>query len=486
MRRLAILFPALLMGCTVGPDFKPPAPPAATSYSKVPLTETSGDASVKAGAPQTYVMDRDIPGEWWLLFRSPELDQLIRASVAANPNLTAAKASLRAATENVKAQIGAYYPQIGGGLDANREKDSAILSPTLASNNLFFSLYQAQLSANWTLDMWGANKRQVEALSAEAEAQHYQLEAAYVALTANVVAAAIEEASLRDQIAVTNQMLEAERQILAIEQRQKSLGQIAGADVAAQELVVAQTEAALPPLQKQLAQQRDLLTALAGRLPSDEIPQSFTLDALTLPEDLPVSLPARLVEQRPDIKIAEANLHAASAEVGVAIANMLPTMSLTASYGTVGTEVGQLLGPGSGFWSLGAGLTQPIFDGGQLLHKSRATKDLLDQAAAQYQASVIAALQNVADALHAADSDGEALKTVAAAERAAEKSFTIARQQLDAGQIGRLQLLAAQQAYLQTRLALSQAQAARLADTAALFQALGGGWRNEDEFSKAG
>ena len=485
MRKLTLVLPALLMGCTMGPDFTPPAPPAADTYAKEPLTPTSGDASVKAGAPQAYVMDRDIPGEWWTLFRSPDLDALIRASITGNPNLTAAQASLNAAMENVKAQIGAYYPQVGAALGASRQRDSQILSPTLASSTLLFSLYQAQLGASWTLDLWGANKRQVEALRAQAEAQHYQLEATYVALTANVVAAAVQEASLRDQIGVTHQMLAAERQVLAIEQHQKELGQIAGADVAAQQVVVAQTEAALPPLERQLALERDLLTALAGRLPSDEIPQSFTLDALTLPAELPVSLPAKLVEQRPDIKIAQANLHAASAEVGVAIANRLPNITLNASVGTVGTEVSQLFGPGSGFWSLGAGLTEPIFDGGQLLHKSRAAKDLLDQASAQYQATVIAALQNVADALHAIQSDGEALRTAAAAEAAAEKSFTIARRQLDAGQIGRLQLLTAQQAYLQTRLGLLQAQAARFADTAALFQALGGGWWHRTDEKEA-
>ena len=350
MRKILALLPAVtLLGCTMGPDFKPPAPPAANAYTKAPLTQTSGDASVMAGAPQAYAMDRDIPGEWWTLFRSPELDVLVRASIANNPNLTAAQAALNAAMENVKAQIGAYYPQVTGGVAASRQSNSVILSPTLASNNvLMFSLYQAQLGASWTLDLWGANKRQVEALRAQAEAQHYQLEATYVALTANVVAAAVEEASLRDQIAITGEMLAAERQILAIEQRQKDLGQIAGADVAAQQVIVAQTEETLPPLEKQLAEQRDLLTALAGRLPSDEIPQSLVLDKLTLPQELPVSLPAKLVEQRPDIKIAEANLHAASAEVGVAIANMLPNISLNASYGTVGTEVSQLFGPGAG------------------------------------------------------------------------------------------------------------------------------------------
>ena len=486
MRRVLPLLSAIgLLGCTMGPDFKPPAPPAANAYTKAPLTQTSGDASVMGGAPQAYAMDRDIPAEWWTLFRSPELDALVRASIAGNPNLVAAQASLNAAMENVKAQIGAYYPQISGGVAASRQGNSGVLSPTLASSTLLFNLYQAQIGASWTLDLWGANKRQVEALRAEAEAQHYQLEATYVALTANVVAAAVQEASLRDQIAVNRQMLAAEKQILVIEQRQKELGQIAGADLAAQEVIVAQTEEALPPLEKQLAQQRDLLTALAGRLPADEIPQSFALDKLTLPLELPVSLPAKLVEQRPDIKVAEANLHAASAEVGVAIANMLPNITLTASGGTVGTGLGQLFGPGAGFWSIGAGLTQPVFDGGQLLHKSRAAKETLNQVSAQYQAAVIAALQNVADALHAVQSDGDGLRTAAAAAAAAEKSFTIAQKQMELGQIDRLSLLNAQQAALQTRLALSQAEATRFADTAALFQALGGGWWNRTDETAA-
>jgi len=481
MRKLALLPALLLTACTMGPDFQPPAPPPATSYAKEPLTQTSGDAAVKDGAPQAIAMDRDIPAEWWTLFRSPDLDALVRASLAGNPNITAAQASLKVAMENVKAQIGAYYPQVALGLDASRQFNSGILSPTLASNTLLFNLYQVQASATWTPDIWGSNKRQVESLQAEADAQRYQLESTYVALSTNVVAAAVQEAALRDQIAITEQMLTAEKQILAIEQHQKELGQIAGGDLAVQEVAVAQAEQSLPPLQKQLAQTRDLLTALAGRLPSDEVTETFKLDALTLPTELPVSLPAKLVGQRPDIKMAEANLHAASAAVGVAIANTLPNLTLSASAGTVGIEPGQLFTPGANFWSLGAGLTQPIFDGGQLLHKSRAARETLNQAGAQYQATVIGALQNVADALHAVQSDGDGLRTAAAAAAAAQKSFVIARRQVDAGQVGRLTLLAAQQAYLQTQLALSQAQAARFTDTAALFQALGGGWWNRTD-----
>jgi len=318
----------------------------------------------------------------------------------------------------------------------------------------------------------------VEVLRAQADAQRYQLQATYVALTSNVVAAAVQEASLREQISLSTDMLAVERRILDIERRQQSLGQIAGADVSTQDVLVAQTEQSLPPLQKQLAQQRDLLTALAGRFPADEISQIFELASLSLPSDLPLSLPSKLVEQRTDIKIAEANLHAASAQIGVAIANMLPNITLSANNGTVATEIGQLFSPGNGFWSVGAGLTQPIFDGGTLLHRTRAARANYDVAAAQYRSAVITAFQNVADALHALQTDGYALATAAAAERAAERSYTIARKQMDLGQTSLVVLLNSQQALLQTRLALAQAQAARFADTAVLFQALGGGWWN--------
>ncbi|MGH6829118.1 MAG: efflux transporter outer membrane subunit [Rhizomicrobium sp.] len=466
----------LLAACTVGPDFKPPAPPQTASYAKEPFARTTGDASVAEGEPQAFVRDGDIPAGWWSLFRSPALDSLVRQAIADNPNLQAAQSALKAAMEDVKAQAGAYYPSVTGGLGISRNRNSAQLSPSLSSPIFLFNLYQAQLGANWTLDIWGADKRQVEALSALAEAQHYQLESTYVALAANVVAAAVEEASLRQQVAVTRDMLAAEKQILEIEQRQKDLGQISGADLVTQDVAVAQTEEALPPLEKQLAQARDLLAALAGRLPADGIAQTFTLGSFTLPVELPVSLPAKLVGQRPDIRIAEANLHAASAELGVAIANMLPTLTLTAADGTVGTELGQLFAAGNGFWSIGAGLTQPLFDGGTLLHKSRAARAMLEEMGAQYRATVIAALQNVADGLHAVQSDGDNLKAAAAAANAAERQFSIARTELGLGQIDRLSLLTAEQSYFQARLALAQAQAGRLADTAALFQALGGGW----------
>jgi NodT family efflux transporter outer membrane factor (OMF) lipoprotein len=249
-------------------------------------------------------------------------------------------------------------------------------------------------------------------------------------------------------------------------------------DVAAQEALLAQAQASLPPLQKQFAQQRDMLKALVGRFPSDQPTETFELASLQLPEDLPVTLPSKLVEQRPDIRAAEGALHSASAQIGVAIANMLPNVTLSANGGYAANGFGGLFGPGTSFWALAASATQPLFEGSTLLHRTRAARAAFDQAAAQYRSTVIAAFQNVADDLNAVQSDAKALTATVAAEGAAEATLNITRRQLDLGQVAYLALLNAQQAYQQARISRVQAQANRYADTAALFQALGGGWWN--------
>ena len=460
----------LLAGCTVGPDFHAPPPPTVQGYAPQP-PKPAADA-------QAFVENQDIPADWWTIFHAPALDALIRQALKANPDLKSAQAALKIAMEDVKAQMGAYYPSIGAGLGAGRNKDAAELSPTLASSVLLYNLYRAQLSVSWAPDIWGANRRQVETLKAVEDAQRFALRATYVAIAANIVAAAIQEASLNDQIATTQAMIADARRILDIERRRQALGEISGADVAQRETALAQAEQMLPPLEKQLAQQRDLLTALVRRLPSDAVTENFTLADLHLPRDLPLSLPSRLVRQRPDIRIAEENLHAASAQIGVAIADMLPNITLGADDGTVATRLGQLLAPGNGFWSLGAELTQPVFDGGMMLHHVSAARDAYDQAAAQYRSAIIAAFQNVADTLHAIETDTRAFDAARDAEAAAAKNYAIARAQVAEGQTGRLALLDTGQSYQQARIALMQAEAGRLSDTAALFQALGGGWWN--------
>ena len=476
LRPAAALAALLLASCAVGPDFKRPAAPAVSGYTPEKQAPATISAAVKGGEAQRFVAGMDIPGQWWTLFHSPSLDALIKEALQSNPSLEAAQATLRQAQENVLAQRGVLFPSVSGNLSTTREKISGAAFGNPKSSSIF-TLTTGSLSLSYALDVFGGARRELESTEAQAEFQRYQLEAAYLTLTSNVVAAAVQEASLRAQIAATQEIIEAETQQLDVLQRQFNLGGASRAAVLAQQATLNATQATLPTLEKQLAQQRVLLTALAGRLPSEEISQSFDLAALDLPQELPLSLPSRLVEQRPDIQAAQATLHQASAQIGVATAAMLPQITLSASYGNTVTDAGQLLS-GPGIWSIGAGLVQPIFKGGQLLHEKRAAEAAYDAAAAQYRNTVISAFQDVADALRALQSDAAALAAQLAAERSAADSLAISRTQYQAGAINYSTLLNAETTYQQAHINRVIAQAARFADTAALFQALGGGWWN--------
>jgi len=427
------------------------------------------------------VQDMDIPGQWWTLFHSKPLNRVIEQALKANPDLEAAQAALRGAWENVYAQQGTLFPSVAASFIPTRQKTSGSLSSATSNNSYIYSLHTAQVTVTYTLDVFGGTRRQIEALKAQADDQRFQLEAAYLTLTSNVVAAAIQEAALRGQIGTTRQLIEIQSHSLELLKRQNALGQVATADVVAQEAALAQAQATLPPLEKQLAQQRDLLARLIGRFPIETLAEKFDLSSLELPQELPVSLPAKLVEQRPDVRSAEEQLHAASAEIGVSIANRLPNITLSGDLGTSALAIAQMFAPGTGFWGLAADMTQPIFQGGTLLHRQRAAEAAYAQAAAQYRSTVLTAFQNLADALHAIQSDADALKAAVAAEQAAGKSLAIARRTLELGNISYLALLNAEQTYLQTAINLVQARANRYADTAALFEALGGGWWNRTD-----
>jgi len=474
----ALLLLAMLAGCAVGPDFqKPPAPPV-ERYTAEPLATESAAAETTGGAKQRFVTDMDIPAQWWTLFGSPALNALVEQSIKANPNLQAAQAALRVAEENYLSQRGAFFPSVQASLQPTRQKIANDVSSPLNSGASLFSLHTAQLSVAYAPDVFGGVRRTVENAQALADAQRFELEATYLTLTSNVVAAALQEAALRAQVSATEEIAKLLSEQVALMQKQLELGAIAEATVIQQRVVLAQAQASLAPLQKQLAQQRNLLTALAGAYPSNEVAQKFDFASLTLPIELPVSLPSKLVRQRPDIRAAEAQLHAASAEIGVATANMLPQFTINGDAGSVATTMASLFTTGTGFWTVSANIAQPIFQGGTLLHRRRAAEAAYDQAAAQYRSTVIAAMQNVADSLRALQHDAVALKAALDAKVLAEDSLSIARRQLQLGDISYFALLTAEQAYFQTTLVLVQAQSNRYADTAALFQALGGGWWN--------
>jgi NodT family efflux transporter outer membrane factor (OMF) lipoprotein len=465
---------ALLSAC-VGPNFHRPAAPTVDRYTIEPLPAATAAAPGVGGAAQRFLSQKDVPRNWWTLFGSDELDALVNDALRTNPEVASAQAALRQAMENTAAQRGSYFPTVQGSFDASRNRDATgVVQPTLQSGTPLYNLFTPQVTISYVPDVFGANRRAVESLAAQAEASRFQLDATYLTLTANVVTTAVQEASLRAQIAGTERVIALERESLAVLRRELELGAIAEADVYAQDAALAQLEATLPPLNKQLHQARDQLAALTGRLPADFTPARFTLEQLSLPMDLPLGVPSQLVERRPDVRAAEAQLHAATAQVGVATANLLPQLTITGDVGSTASLFANLFKPGTGFWNLGAHASQTLFAGGTLVHRKRAADAALDQAAAQYRTAVLTAFQNVADALHALDSDADALSAASRAEDAAQKSLDVARHQLELGSVSYLALVNSEQAYQQAVVSLAQAQGNRYADTAALFQALGG------------
>ncbi|HEY3657619.1 MAG TPA: efflux transporter outer membrane subunit [Steroidobacteraceae bacterium] len=480
MACFALALAGSLCGCAVGPNFAKPAAPAGAGYG--PLASQTSSSSVQQGEAQRFVQDMDMPGQWWAAFGSQPLNALIEKALKANPTITAAQATLRAAHENVLAQQGAFYPTVTAGLsDARNLTPARALSPVSASGNPYYSLFTGQLSISYTPDVFGLNRRTVESLAAEAEKQRFQLEATYLSLTANLVAAAVQEALLHDLIGAQQDTIRADTEIRDIMRGQYTAGELAQADLLAQEAVLAQAQQALIPLQSQLAQKRHLMAALAGGFPNDPVADDFDLASLHLPQDLPVSVSSTLVEQRPDIRAAAASMQAASAQIGITIANRLPQVSLTASLGTSPNNITNAFTPFNQFFTLAAGLVQPIFDGGTLRHRQRAVEAEFDVSVAQYRSTLIAAFQNVADVLVALQSDADALQAALQSERAAVRSVEIAQGQLRLGEGSYLSVLTAEQLYQTSRNALVQAQARRLSDTAALFAALGGGWWNRDD-----
>jgi NodT family efflux transporter outer membrane factor (OMF) lipoprotein len=463
-----------------------PPPPDGAGYSARPEPARTAAADVAGGAAQRFLKGRDIPGDWWRLFGSRPLRAVTERALKNNPDLAAAQAALRVAQANLAAGKGAFFPAIDANFSAARQKPQPSAGPD-DSNNLVltesptFNLYTGQVQVSYTPDVFGGIRRNVESLQALSDNQRFQLEATYLTLTSNIVVAAVQEASVRGQIDATRSLIKIGTDVLQLLRTQFNAGQISEADVVTQEAALAQIEQTLPPLQRQLEQQRHLLSALTGGLPNQEPPEKFTLAGLKLPRDLPVSVPSQLVQQRPDLRAAEESLHSASALIGVAVANRLPNVTLTANVGSTALTVGELLSPGTGSWAIAGSVLQPIFHGGTLYQQEVAARATFEQASSQYRSTVVTAFQNVADSLSALRNDAVALQKAVAAENAANRSLTIARRRLELGDINYILVLNAQQTYFQALLSRVQAQANRFADTAALFQALGGGWWNRED-----
>lgn len=480
-RATAMLLALVLSGCAVGPNFREPAAPAVDRYTQTVLPESTVSAATPGGDAQRFLEGENVPQRWWTTFGNAELDRRVQTALAHSPTIASAQAALRQAEENVKAADGSLFPSLDASASATRQKQSGAQFAGLGggvSASKPFNVYNASISVGYVFDLFGGVRRGIEVQQAQAGVQRAQLDATYLTLAANVVTASLQEASLREQVHATEQIVESLKKELDIAQKQQTIGAKSLTDTLAVRSQLATTEATLPPLRKQLAVTQNQLATYLGVTPAQLKLQPVMLAQVTMPTDIPVSLPSALVAQRPDIRAASAQLHAATAQVGVATANMLPQISLSGSGGSSTVHAGDLFSAGTGTWSIGLNILQPLFHGGELLHKKRAARAGMDKAVADWQQTVLTAFQNVADTLQALQFDAQTLKVQSASERDAAKLLSLTRTQYRVGAVNYLNLLNAEQQYQQARIAEIAARTSRLADTAALYAALGGGWQN--------
>lgn len=461
-------------GCAVGPNFKTPEAPKTESYTAQPLPEKTVSTEVSGGEAQAFAIGKQLPTQWWTLFGSDKLNQFVGQAFANSPSMASARAALRQAEENLSAQRGAFFPSVDANGSAQRQRTNTSIVGIPTDGGTIYNLYNVSVSVAYTLDIFGGVRRGAEAQAAATEAQRFELQATYLTLAANVVTSSVSEASLRDQIAATKDIIAAQEKQLNIAETRHRLGATAYSDVLAAQSNLASVRATLPALEKQLAAVQNQLAVYLGKLPSEFAGNNFDLADLQLPQEIPLSVPAQLVRQRPDVRAAEERWHQASALIGVATANLLPQVSLSGSIGTQSTEAAQLFK--DKIWSVGASVSQPLFHGGTLTAKRRAAIAAYDQAAADYRLAVLTAFQNVADALTAVQSDAQGLQAQYAAMTSAQQSLGLIERQYQLGSVSYLNLLDAQRQYQQSRVNYSRALASRYQDTAALFQALGGNW----------
>ncbi len=473
---------AMLCGCAAGPDFRAPAAPAVPTYTPAPQPSATRAPGGPGGAAQRFVEAAFVGGAWWQAFGSDALNRLVQEALADSPTLLQARMKLTQAQQDYIAQAGATeWPQVDAKLSATREQvDLATFGISGVTNPGPFTLYNASVNVSYTLDLFGANRRALEALAAQADYQQYEFDAARSSLAGNVVTTALRHASLSKQIALTEGILSAQTQQLEITEGRYALGGVSRVDLLSQSTQTQQTGASLPPLRKQLAQADHQLAVYLGRAPAESGAGAdggsgigaLDLDALTLPTELPLTLPSALARQRPDIRASEALLHQASANVGVATANLYPQITLSGSVGSQRLSASDLL-KGINVWSFGPGLTEPLFHGGQLRARKRSAEAAYAAALASYRQTVLQGLQEVADALRALQHDADELESRDKAGRAARESAEIASGRYASGGISQLALLDTQRQELQTTLDRAKVQAQRYADTVALYQALG-------------
>ncbi len=469
-----------LAACAVGPDFEKPKAPEVKELTKEPMPAQTVSVDAPTGDAQRFLAGEPVQERWWLQYNSPELNKRVEAALANNPSITSAQAALKQAKENVAAAAGGRYPSVSGNLGTNTQKNSnAMFGP--GESRLVpptsYSLYNVTADVSYTLDLFGGIERGIESQKALEDVQRADLAGTYLTLIANVVTASFEEASLRDQIATMEEIIAAFERTTGLIEQQEQFGAKSRLDVLTARSQLEEQRSVLPPLRLRLEQTENLLAALLGRFPSQAGLEPVRLDHLTLPRDIPLSVPSTIVAQRPDIQAAEATLHAATANVGVAVANMYPKITLSGSIGSQALQMGELFTPYMGLWSIGAGLVQPIFQGGTLRAQRRAADAAMNQAAADYQVTILNAFRNVADSMRALVLDAQSLQAQATFERAASGYYDLVDMQYRAGAVNILNVLDADRQRRRARIQVIIARSQRLKDTAALFQSLGGGWQ---------
>jgi NodT family efflux transporter outer membrane factor (OMF) lipoprotein len=463
----ASLLSAGLCSCAVGPDFKKPATPEATSFTREPANLEAGDAIA-------------IDADWWKAYQSPQLDALVELALKNNPNIDAAIANLKIAQQNVIAQQGFFFPQVGAGYSASRQNVGGTLAPAINGTASVYNLQTAQLSVGFTPDIFGGNRRQVEALKAVANAQQLQLEALRITIATNVIATAVQEAVFREQLQMAKEAVDAAGKQLTHMRKMAELGYSSGVDLANQEAAYSQAASQVPVIKKMREQTLDMLAVLCGQTPNQQLLLP-NLESIQIPKQLPRALPSHLVEQRPDVKIAEELVRASNAQIGVAIANMIPQFSITGVLGGSATAFSEMFNGANNIWGVAGGVGQPLFAGGTLFARKSAAEAGLDASVAQYRSTVITAFQNVADTLYALEGDGKLYQLARDGELANQKVYEKTQAQFDKGYTSEPGLLAAKQQYLQAKMNAIQAYSVYIGDTASLYQSLGGGWRSSEE-----
>ena len=471
----------LLSGCAVGPDFVRPTAPPVSGYT---ATATPGTLAPGGNeAEQRIVIGHTIATEWWELFRSPPLAEAIRLALAGNQTLAAAQATLAQAQEAITEARAAFYPQIDFAGSVTRQHRNS--SPSRGGSSSTFNLYSLGPTVSYSPDVFGGTRRHVEQEAALAESQGEQLAAAYLTLTGNAVSQAINIAGTRLQIAAAEEIVADDEKNLDLVRTKLDAGKAAETDMLTAETQLANDRTQLPPLQQQLSAARHALSILIGSFPAEWSPPDFDLTDFTLPGDLPLTLPSDLVRERPDILAAEAALHAASAAIGVATAQMYPSITLSASVGQEALTAGTLFTGSSMIWNLASGLTAPIFHGGALAAQRRGTIDAYEASLATYRQTVLQAFAQVADVLEALAHDADLVAEQRYALDVSDQSRALQRLSYGEGKSDLLRLLDAERLYQEARLGYARAEAQRYQDTTQLFVAMGGGWQGVERLARS-